>query len=80
LSGDSLQFEGFLNKRSENILAAGLSIGRTIFICIALTFGAIMFTKDAQDLALGPIEKMIRLVNKIARNPIESKELDIKRG
>lgn len=29
-----------------------------------------MFSKDANDLALRPIERMIRKVNKIAKNPL----------
>ena len=57
--------------------SAGLSLGRTIFVCIVLTSGALMFTKDATDLALTPIEKMIESVNRIARNPILAKELKL---
>lgn len=49
-------------------------MGRTIFVCIVLTLGALAFTNDANDLALGPIERMITKVNKIARNPISAKE------
>ena len=36
-----------------------------------------MFAKDATDLALTPIEKMIENVNLIARNPILAKELKL---
>jgi len=36
--------------------------------------GAMLFSKDANDLALRPIERMIIKVNKIAKNPISSKE------
>ena len=32
-----------------------------------------MFSKDANDLALAPIERMIEKVNAIAKNPIEAK-------
>jgi hypothetical protein len=39
-----------------------------------LTLGALLFSKDANDLALRPIERMIEKVNKIARNPIAAKE------
>lgn len=67
-------------------MSAGLSLGRTIFVCIVLTTGALMFSKDgiiyiinikATDLALTPIEKMIENVNRIARNPILAKELKL---
>lgn len=63
-----------LNKRAYNIVDAGLSIGRTLFVCVVLTLAAIMFTSDANELALGPIERMIEKVNAIARNPISAKE------
>ncbi len=53
---------------------AGLSIGRTIFVCIVLTVGAIFFTKDANDLALAPIERMRDKVIEIAKNPLCSKD------
>ena len=33
---------------------------------MVLTAGALLFSKDANELALGPIERMIEKVNKIA--------------
>ena len=45
---------------------AGLGIARTVFICIVLAGGAIFFSKDANDLVIGPIEKMMQKVRKIA--------------
>lgn len=50
---------------------------RTIFVCIVLTFGSLMFAKDANDLALRPIERMIDKVNRIARNPNIAVELKL---
>jgi hypothetical protein len=37
-----------------------------------------MFSKDANDLALRPIERMIDKINKIAKNPISSKDLKLR--
>lgn len=37
-------------------------MGRTLFVCIVLTMGALLFSKDANDLALRPIERMIEKV------------------
>jgi len=51
-----------------------ISIFKTVFVCIVLTFGAMMFSKDANDLVLQPIERMIDKVNKIAKNPINASE------
>ena len=58
--------------------SAGLSLGRTIYVCIVLTSGALMFAKDATNLALTSIERMIENVNLIARNPILAKKLKLK--
>ena len=74
LSSDDLIFGGFLNTRSNAIANSGLSIGRTIFVCFVLTVGALLFSKDANDLALGPIERMRDKVIQIANNPLSSKD------
>ena len=38
------------------------------------------FSKDINDLALRPIERMIRKVNQIAQNPLSSKDQEIVKG
>jgi hypothetical protein len=53
---------------------AVFGILRTIFVSIVLTCGSMYFSKDINDLALRPIERMIRKVNQIAANPLSSKE------
>jgi hypothetical protein len=52
-----------VNTRSSAIFEAGLSLGKTIFVCIVLTMGSLFFSKDANDLALRPIERMMNKVN-----------------
>jgi len=37
-----------------------------------LAAGALVFTKDANDLVIAPIEQMIQKVNRIARNPLDA--------
>jgi len=49
-------------------------LGRTVFVCFVLTCGALYFSKDANDLALGPIERMIVKLTRISRNPISAKD------
>jgi hypothetical protein len=39
-----------------------------------------MFSKDANDIALRPIERMIEKVNQIAKNPILAKDLALVKG
>jgi hypothetical protein len=58
-----------LDKRTQNTTKALLSFLRTIYVCVVLTVGSLIFSKDANDLALRPIERMIEKVNKIAKNP-----------
>jgi class 3 adenylate cyclase len=38
---------------------------------------AISFSKDANELALAPLERMIDKVNQIAKNPLIAKELKL---
>ena len=50
---------------------------RTFFVCIVLALAAILFSKDANDLALMPIERMIQKVNRLAKNPLSLKDIEI---
>ena len=50
-----------------------LDVFRTIYVCIVLSFGAVIFTRDSNELVLYPIQRMIAKVNKIARNPLSAK-------
>jgi hypothetical protein len=70
----------YFDLRPDTRLEAGLSLCKTVFVCIVLTLGAIFFTKDANELVLIPIERMIDRVKRIARNPLASfqdHEMDI---
>jgi len=46
----------------------------TVFLCLILTFGSLLISKDANDLVLRPIERMVKKVNAIAKNPLLAKE------
>lgn len=74
MDADEVSLQGILSTRKTNILTAGLSLARTFYVCVVLTCGALFFSKDANDLALRPIERLIDKVNKIAKNPISAKE------
>lgn len=58
--------------RQNTQLGAGLSIGRTLFICLVLTVAAMCFSNTANKLVINPIENMIEKVKKIATNPLEA--------
>lgn len=49
--------------RDQVLLASGLGICRTIFVCFILALGSHMFSKTTQDLVILPIEHMIEKVN-----------------
>lgn len=53
-----------------------LSIFRTVFVIIVLTVGALYFSKDANDLVLNPIEKMVNKVKEIGKNPLKAAEME----
>ena len=71
-AGSNNDLAALFDKRTNTRLDAGLSICRTIFICIILTGGALFFTKDTNDLVIIPIDKMLDKVKKIAKNPLEA--------
>jgi hypothetical protein len=56
--------------RNNTKLTAGLGIGRTVFLCILLAVGAILFSHDTTTLVLDPLESMIEKVNKLANDPM----------
>ena len=70
---DSYEINGnsaSIDLRSLNSLDSVTNILRTLLICVIFLIGAMIFSKDANDLALRPIERMIEKVNKIANNPL----------
>lgn len=47
-------------------MSAATNVAKTFFIMFVLSIGVILFTRDAQSLVIGPIERMVRrrLLNK----------------
>ena len=60
------------DQSKESDLNGYLGIGRTVFVCIVLTASSLFFTKDANELVLTPIEKMLSKVKRISKNPLTS--------
>ncbi|KAL4493547.1 hypothetical protein ABPG72_004040 [Tetrahymena utriculariae] len=73
-SDGALNLVGVMSLRQTQIISSALSFCNTIFVCIVLTAGAILFSKDASDLALDPIERMRDKVIAIANDPLSSKD------
>lgn len=55
-----------------------LSILRTVFVSAVLSIGALLFSKDVEDLVLSPIENMLGKVKRIAENPLDAAEIEEK--
>jgi len=55
---------------SSTSLEAGFNIVKTFFVMFMMALGAIMFQQDAQLLVIGPIERMMDMVRRLAENPM----------
>jgi class 3 adenylate cyclase len=60
----------------ESKLSGILSIIKTLLICILLTVAAILFESDTKVLVLEPLEVMIEIVENVAKDPINAKNID----
>ena len=60
----------YFNMRPEQQVAAGLNMLKTLFVMGALVYGALGFSRDAQVLVIGPIERMLDTVQLLAENPL----------
>ena len=60
----------------ETQLTGVLNIFQTIFVCIMLSGAAILFENDAKKLVLSPLEIMIEIVDNVAKDPINAKNID----
>jgi class 3 adenylate cyclase len=56
--------------RASTKLASGLNIGRTLFLCLILAVGSIVFSHDTSVLVLMPLESMLEKTRILATNPM----------
>lgn len=73
--GREMSFLFTFDERRTTKLEAGLNILQTIFICFAVGLGAMSFSKNANELLLHPIERMIAKMETIKDNPLEAMRL-----
>jgi len=43
----------------------------TIFTCIVLTVGSLMFSNDTQKIVITPITKMVSIIKTLADDPLQ---------
>lgn len=63
-----------INQRNIVIELAQLQFLTTIFTCIILGTGAIMFANDTQELVINPITKMVGIIKTLADDPLMKPE------
>lgn len=63
-----------LDYRYNSIYNGVIDILRNIFICVVLTIASLLITRDANELVILPIERLIQKVNKLAENPLSIKD------
>mmetsp|Transcript_19276 Transcript_19276/g.68107 ORF Transcript_19276/g.68107 Transcript_19276/m.68107 type:complete len:865 (-) Transcript_19276:193-2787(-) len=47
-----------------------LNVFKTLFVMLTLAVGSLLFTRDAENLVIQPIERMVFLVKQLATNPL----------
>jgi len=65
----------FFDLRDRNGLEGIMAIIQTCFVCVVLAIAANSFGKDAQDLVLAPIERMIAKMHRIKDDPLVAMRL-----
>lgn len=60
------------DNRHITVTEALLSIGKTFFVILVIGAGSMMFTQNAERLVIRPIERMSRLMQALAKDPLRS--------
>ena len=68
-SDDGVEFHIVYSLRSEVEIESAVNICRTVWVCIVLTIAAIHFSNATTKLVLSPLERMLEIVKKIAKDP-----------
>ena len=68
-SKDDVEFHIVYSLKIEVQSEAAVNICRTIWVCIVLTIAAIHFSNATTKLVLSPLERMLEIVKKIAKDP-----------
>ena len=61
---------------ADTSLSGILNMMQTLFVCFCLTLAAVSFEQDTQELVLQPLEIMIEIVDAVAKDPINAKNVE----
>jgi class 3 adenylate cyclase len=64
------------SNKQYTVISATINLVRTIIACGILFYMAYVLEKDAKKLILNPLEVMINVVDKVARDPVNYKTID----
>ena len=73
-SCDTLVSYARINIKPQNVNMAMLQFATTIFTCVVLAVGNIMFASDTQKIIITPITKMVGIIKTLADDPLEKPE------
>jgi class 3 adenylate cyclase len=65
----------FFDRQHESRMQALLDIMRTTFVCLILTVGAVLFSKDTNALVLRPLDRMVNKIQAMSENPLTQFEI-----
>jgi len=63
-----------LGIKEFSVQQAMLQFGTTIFTCIILGTGSIMFSNDTEKIIINPITKMVSIIKTLADDPLQKPE------
>jgi|APCry1669189369_1035219.scaffolds.fasta_scaffold70713_1 hypothetical protein len=76
-ANDGTVFGGACSVKTQVQLDSIFNIVRTFLILLILCVSSILFNKDARELVLEPLERMIEKVKLIAKNPLAASSNEI---
>lgn len=74
---NGLDFVVIYSTRNYLIIESIIALSRTVFVSVVLAIAAVYFQKDANNLVLYPIERMLEKVRMIAKNPLAAAGDDV---
>ena len=77
LEYDGGMINAVVDQSLSSYYTAIINMIRTIFVTVVLLTGCLLFSRDANELVLNPIERLIEKVHKIAENPLGIKEFKL---
>ena len=62
------------NTRKYMIIESKLQFSKTIFTCIVMSIGSLMFSGDTENIIIVPITKMVSIIKQLADDPLQKPE------